>query len=96
MRKRALTAYRDSKTRFEHAVEIREHVLWNTRYMHAALEELWTRGETVLEEDVARLSSQTCGHINLLGRYHLALPEELPKGELRRLRKPDDIDTEAL
>nr|WP_230132441.1 Tn3 family transposase [Citrobacter freundii] len=29
-------------------------------------------------------------HINMLGRYSFAVPEEVARGELRPLRNPDD------
>lgn len=44
----------------------------------------------VLEEDVARLSPLIYEHINILGRYSFAVPEEVARGELRPLRNPDD------
>lgn len=50
-------------------------VLWNTRYMEAALQHLEAHGVPVREEDVERLSPLAHEHINLLGRYHFALPE---------------------
>ena len=39
-------------------------------------------------EDVAHLSPLGCEHVNLLGRYAFALPEEVRRGELRPLRDP--------
>ncbi len=44
----------------------------------------------VLEEDLARLSPPIYEHINMLGRYSFAVPEEVARGELRPLRNPDD------
>jgi TnpA family transposase len=67
-------------------------VLWNTRYMSAALARLREQGLEVREEDVKRLSPLGYGHINLLGRYHFAVPETVRRGELRPLRDPDHPD----
>ena len=51
-------------------------VLWNTLYMTAAVERLKQHGYPVLEEDLARLSPLIYEHINMLGRYSFAVPEE--------------------
>ncbi|WIK11669.1 Tn3 family transposase (plasmid) [Klebsiella pneumoniae] len=42
-------------------------VLWNTIYMQAALDHLRAQGETLNDEDIARLSPLCHGHINMLG-----------------------------
>ncbi len=66
-------------------------VLFNTRYMNAALNKLRTEGFDVRDEDVARLSPFIRKHINMLGRYSFSLPE-MPEG-LRPLGDPDsDVD----
>uniref|UniRef100_UPI001F4AB809 transposase n=1 Tax=Pseudomonas aeruginosa TaxID=287 RepID=UPI001F4AB809 len=44
----------------------------------------------VQDEDLARLSPLIFEHINMLGRYSFAVPEEVARGELRPLRNPDD------
>ena len=67
-------------------------VLWNTIYIDAALAQLRQEGHLVLDEDVARLSPFVHEHINLLGRYSFAVPEEVTRGELRPLRNPNDPD----
>jgi hypothetical protein len=67
-------------------------VLFNTRYMDAAVAQLRTEGFDVRDEDVARLSPFVRHHINMLGRYSFQLPE-LPGGT-RPLRDPDAIDDE--
>lgn len=67
-------------------------VLWNTIYINAALEQLRQEGYPVQEEDIARLSPFVHEHINLLGRYSFAVPEEVIRGELRPLRNPNDPD----
>jgi TnpA family transposase len=67
-------------------------VLFNTRYMDAAVNQLRADGFDVRDEDVARLSPFVRHHINLLGRYSFQLPE-LPGG-LRPLRDKDATDDE--
>jgi hypothetical protein len=65
-------------------------VLWNTRYMGLALDELRTAGMLIRPEDVERLSPLVHHHIHLDGRYSFSLPETLAHGELRPLRDPND------
>ncbi|MEV5707992.1 Tn3 family transposase [Actinoallomurus sp. NPDC052274] len=65
-------------------------VLFNTRYMDAAVAKLRAEGFEVRQEDVARLSPFVRHHVNLLGRYSFQLPE-LPGG-MRPLRVPDAED----
>ena len=68
-------------------------VLWNTIYIEAALNQLRLEGYSVRDEDVARLSPFIHDHhINLLGRYTFAVPEEVIRGELRPLRNPNSGD----
>ncbi|MFH8642302.1 Tn3 family transposase [Streptomyces goshikiensis] len=62
-------------------------VLFNTRYMDAAVTRLRADGFEVRERDVARLSPFVRHHINMLGRYSFSLPD-LPGG-LRPLRAAD-------
>jgi TnpA family transposase len=52
-------------------------ILWNTSYMHRALEEMRGRGMKIAPEDVERLSPLGYDHINLLGQYTFSLPEEI-------------------
>jgi TnpA family transposase len=65
-------------------------VLWNTRYMDAALSHLRSRGVEVSPEDVSRLSPLGYRHINVLGRYQFTLTESVSQGNLRPLRNPFD------
>ena len=65
-------------------------VLWNTLYMTAAVERLKQHGYPVQDEDLARLSPLIYEHINMLGRYSFAVPEEVARGELRPLHNPDE------
>ena len=63
-------------------------ILWNTRYLDAALTELRDRGAGVADEDVQRLSPLTSEHINMLGRYTFTAD---PAGtQLRPFRNPDE------
>jgi len=70
-------------------------VLWNTVYMHQALEHLRDEGCNVREEDEARLSPLEHGHFNFLGTYSFRLTEEVKSGQLRPLRSPEEIDEMA-
>lgn len=65
-------------------------VLFNTRYMDAAVNQLRADGVDIRDEDVACLSPFVRQHINMLGRYSFQLPD-LPDG-LRPLRAPDTAD----
>ncbi|MGW7823556.1 Tn3 family transposase [Streptomyces puniciscabiei] len=67
-------------------------VLFNTRYMDAAVNQLRADGFDVRDEDVARLSPFVRHHINMLGRYSFHLPEL--GGGLRSLRDLDAQDDE--
>ena len=65
-------------------------VLWNTRYMNAALDQLRAEGREIQDENVARLSPFVRHHLNVHGKYSFLLPE-IPTG-LRALRNPEDDD----
>lgn len=67
-------------------------ILWNTRYMHVALNRLRAEGAEVKAEDVARLSPLVHEHVNMLGRYQFTLAEPVKRGELRALSDPNDIE----
>jgi TnpA family transposase len=67
-------------------------VLFNTRYMDAAVTQLRADGFDVRDEDVARLSPFVRHHVNMLGRYSFQLPD-LPGG-LRPLRDKHTADDE--
>lgn len=66
-------------------------VLWNTRYMNTALDQLRAQGYPVLDEDVARLSPFLRDHLNVVGNYTFALPD-LGDSGFRPLRDPDADD----
>ncbi|MFE5843842.1 Tn3 family transposase [Streptomyces niveus] len=65
-------------------------VLFNTRYMDAAVARLRADGFDVRDRDVAHLSPFVRHHVNMLGRYSFQLPE-LPGG-LRPLRDLSAVD----
>ncbi|PMY68973.1 hypothetical protein C1Y31_06265 [Pseudomonas sp. FW305-25] len=52
--------------------------------------QLKQHGYPVQDEDLARLSSLIFEHINMLGQYSFAVPEEVARGELRPLHNPDE------
>ncbi len=68
-------------------------VLWNTRYMNAALDQLRAQGYLVLDEDIARLSPFVREHLNVVGKYTFSLPD-LGEAGIRPLRDPDAPDDE--
>jgi hypothetical protein len=61
-------------------------VLWNTRYMDAAVKHLKAAGK----DDLERLSPLGNKHFNVLGRYHFSTTDAVLRGELRPLRDPED------
>jgi len=65
-------------------------VVWNTRYMGLALDELRAAGMRIDPQHVERLSPLVHHHIHLDGRYSFTLPEPLTRGELRPLRDPNN------
>jgi hypothetical protein len=71
-------------------------VLWTTLYMDRALTQLRAQGATIKDEDVARLSPLGTNHVNVLGRYHFSLPEDVARGEFRPLHDPAELDDEDL
>jgi len=70
-------------------------VLWNTRSLGVALEQLRAGGAASTPEDSARLSPLGYDHSNLLGRYTFALAAPLTRGALRPLHDPTAPDAVA-
>jgi len=66
-------------------------VLWNTRYIDAALCRLRATGD-VDDADAARLSPLVDAHVNVLGRYAFTQPSGTG---LRSLRDPDEPSEES-
>ncbi len=67
-------------------------VLWNTRYLDAAVAQLRAEGHAIKDEDVARLSPLKDRHINFLGRYLFNIKASGPGQGLRPLRDPDAVE----
>ncbi|WP_406529582.1 Tn3 family transposase [Streptomyces sp. I8-5] len=67
-------------------------VLWNTRYLDAAVARLRAAGHDIKDEDVARLSQLKDRHINFLGRYLFNIKASGPGQGLRPFRDPDAIE----
>jgi hypothetical protein len=67
-------------------------VLWNTRYLDAALAQVRALRLTIKPKDIERLSSLLIDHVNVLGRYEFALKESVRQGQLPPLRDPDEWD----
>ncbi|MET8422069.1 Tn3 family transposase [Streptomyces sp. NPDC005134] len=64
-------------------------VLWNTRYLDAAVAQLRAEGHDLNDEDAARLSPLKDRHINSMGRYQFNFAASGPGEGLRPLRDPD-------
>ncbi|NAU44079.1 transposase [Escherichia coli] len=64
-------------------------------YMQAALDHLRAQGETLNDEDIARLSPLCHGHINMLGHYSFTLAELVTKGHLRPLKEASEAENVA-
>jgi TnpA family transposase len=67
-------------------------VLWNTRYLDAAVAQLRAEGHDLKDEDVARLSPLKDRHINFLGRYQFNFAASGPGEGLRPVRDPKAIE----
>ena len=63
-------------------------VLWNTRYLDAALAQVRASGTVVEPEDVVRLSPLLLDHVNVLGRYEFHPEEVGPAGEAAAALRP--------
>ncbi|WP_276321266.1 Tn3 family transposase [Deinococcus fonticola] len=66
--------------------------VWNTRYISASLDWIREIGEDVKDDDMVRLSPMRHGHINVLGRYHFEMADDIAAGAMRPLRDPDAIN----
>lgn len=67
-------------------------VLWNTRYLDAAVAQLRAEGHDLRDEDVARLSPLKDWHINFVGHYQFGFAASGPSHGLRPLRDPNALD----
>lgn len=66
-------------------------VVWNTRYMMAALDHLRSTGYTVNDEDIRHLTPLLWEHITFHGTYHFDLGEPSRRTGLRPLRIQPDL-----
>ncbi|GGO96908.1 hypothetical protein GCM10012280_57470 [Wenjunlia tyrosinilytica] len=66
-------------------------VLWNTRYLDAAVAQLRAEGHDIKDEDVARLSPLKDRHITFLGRYLFNIKAGGPGQGLRPFRDPEAV-----
>ena len=57
-------------------------------YLDQALTQLHVEGYHADKKDIERLSPPGHEHLNFLGRYTFALPEEIQRGGYRPLREP--------
>lgn len=72
-------------------------VLWTTRYLEAAIDQLDRCGHAIDTKDVERLSPLKFRNVNLHGRYSFVLSEAVARGALRPLRdggEPDEDDVD--
>ena len=60
-----------------------------------SLDHLRAQGETLNDEDIARLSPLCHGHINMLGHYSFTLAELVTKGHLRPLKEASEAENVA-
>ena len=67
-------------------------VLWNTRYMDAAIEHLRAGGETIADEDMRRIAPFGTRHLNLIGQYQFKVPPLVQDGQLRPFRDSTDAE----
>jgi Tn3 transposase DDE domain/Phage integrase family len=67
-------------------------VLWTTRYLKAALDQLDRAGHSIHTNDVERLSPLKFRNVNLHGRYSFVLSEEVARDALRPLRDGRELD----
>jgi len=67
-------------------------VLWNSRYLSVAVEQLRRNGVSIAAEDLGRLSPLGHEHINVQGRYSFALAEPIAQGQLRPLGNSTGLD----
>ncbi len=65
-------------------------ILWNTRYLELALNELGRRGHNVSNDIVRHIAPLGWGHVGLTGDYVWSLGDQ-PLGGLRPLRRQESI-----
>lgn len=63
-------------------------IVWNTRYIQAAVKQLQSEGYEVRNSDLNHISPCRFRHINKYGKYSFNVEEEMSRKELRPLQKP--------
>ena len=63
-------------------------IVWNTRYIQAAVKQLQSEGYEVRNSDLSHISPCRFRHINKYGKYSFNIEEEMGRTELRPLQKP--------
>ena len=63
-------------------------IIWNTKYIHAIIDQLEKEGATINSEDIKHILPCRFEHINKYGRYIFDLENRPEKGQLRTLRNP--------
>jgi TnpA family transposase len=63
-------------------------IVWNTRYIQAAVKQLQSEGYEVKNSDLSHISPCRFRHINKYGKYSFNVEEEMDRKELRPLQKP--------
>jgi hypothetical protein len=66
-------------------------VLWTTRYIDPAVDQLKAEGHEIRDEDIARLSPLKHKNLNLLGRYSFTASAPAAVAQ-RPLRDPDALE----
>jgi TnpA family transposase len=61
-------------------------IIWNTVYMQAAIEQMTQAGEPIQDDDIQHIWPTRYEHINVHGRYHFNVDENLSRKGLRPLR----------
>ena len=62
-------------------------IIWNTVYMQAAIDQLKQEGEQIEENDIRHIWPTRYEHINVHGKYHFNVDENLSRKGLRPLRQ---------
>lgn len=63
-------------------------IVWNTRYIQAAVKQLQSEGYEVRNSDLNHISPCRFRHINKYGKYSFNVEEEMSRKELSPLQKP--------
>ncbi len=67
-------------------------IIWNTIYLHKAVEQLKAEGYHVHDEDLKHIWPTRFEHINVYGRYQFNIDDIRKNRELRNLRQPGDFE----